>query len=129
MYYRLRLDSYSEEDSNGKQVAKYSFGYNNGLPCKASAAIDYWGYYNGKENFNGRYHTLLPKHWDELTSDVEDGFPKTVYFTGADRRFYENCASAFDDWLSVRNVTIKRQNTPAGRQRFLPVHRCCSPVL
>lgn len=94
MYYRLRLDSYSEEDSNGKQVAKYSFGYNNGLPCKASAAIDYWGYYNGKENFNGRYHTLLPKHWDELTSDVEDGFPKTVYFTGADRRFYENCASA-----------------------------------
>ena len=94
MYYRLRLDSYSEEDSNGKQVAKYSFGYNNGLPCKASAAIDYWGYYNGKENFNGRYHTLLPKHWDELTSDVEDGFPKTVYFTGADRRFYESCASA-----------------------------------
>ena len=94
MYYRLRLDSYSEEDSNGKQVAKYSFGYNNGLPCKASAAIDYWGYYNGKENFNGRYHTLLPKHWDELTSDVEDDFPKTVYFTGADRRFNENCASA-----------------------------------
>ena len=94
MYYRLRLDSYSEEDSNGKQVAKYSFGYNNGLPCKASAAIDYWGYYNGEENFNGRYHTLLPKHWDELTSDVEDGFPKTVYFTGADRRFNENCASA-----------------------------------
>ena len=92
MYYRLRLDS--EEDSNGKQVAKYSFGYNNGLPCKASAAIDYWGYYNGEENFNGRYHTLLPKHWDELTSDVEDGFPKTVYFTGADRRFNENCASA-----------------------------------
>ena len=94
MYYRLRLDSYSEEDSNGKQVAKYSFGYNNGLPCKASAAIDYWGYYNGEENFNGRYHTLLPKHWDELTSDVEDGFHKTVYFTGADRRFNENCASA-----------------------------------
>lgn len=94
MYYRLRLDSYSEEDSNGKQVAKYSFGYNNGLPCKASAAIDYRGYYNGEENFNGRYHTLLPKHWDELTSDVEDGFPKTVYFTGADRRFNENCASA-----------------------------------
>ena len=93
MYYRLRLDSYSEEDSNGKQVAKYSFGYNNELPCKASAAIDYWGYYNGEENFNGRYHTLLPKHWDELTSDVEDGFPKTVYFTGADRRFKENCAS------------------------------------
>ena len=29
-----------------------------------------------------------------MTSDVEDGFPKTVYFTGADRRFYENCASA-----------------------------------
>lgn len=94
MYYRLRLDNYSEEDSNGKQVAKYSFGYNNELPCKASAAIDYWGYYNGKENFNGRYHTLLPKHWEELTSDVEDGFPKTVYFTGADRRFNESCASA-----------------------------------
>ena len=94
MYYRLRLDNYSEEDSNGKQVAKYSFGYNNELPCKASAAIDYWGYYNGEENFNGRYHTLLPKHWEELTSDVEDGFPKTVYFTGADRRFNESCASA-----------------------------------
>lgn len=94
MYYRLRLDSFCEEDANGKQVAKYSFGYNNGLPCKTSAAVDYWGYYNGQENFNGRYHTLLPKHWDELTSDVENGFPTEMYFTGADRRFNESCAAA-----------------------------------
>lgn len=92
MYKRLRLDSYSENDASGTPVAKYSFNYYGSLPCKCSAAIDYWGYYNGQENSNGRYHTLLPKHWSEQTADVENGFPVSMQYTGADRRFNESCA-------------------------------------
>ena len=90
MYYRLRLDSFGEEDSNGNQLGRYSFGYYDGLPCKASAAVDYWGYFNGRENYTGKYHTLLPTHWSERTSDVEQGFPLYMNFSLGDRRFDEN---------------------------------------
>lgn len=94
MYYRLRLDSFGEEDSNGNQLGRYSFGYYDGLPCKASAAVDYWGYFNGRENYTGKYHTLLPTHWSERTSDVEQGFPLYMNFSLGDRRFDENNAKA-----------------------------------
>lgn len=99
MYYRLRLDRVWEETVEGttvKTMPAYSFGYSlPNLPCKASAAIDYWGYYNGKENYNGTYHTMLPKGWDEQTDDDASLFPDnrlTVF--GADRRPDGNCAKA-----------------------------------
>lgn len=94
MYKRLRLDSFWEESPTGNQTNKYSFGYYGDLPCKASAAVDYWGYYNGCENFTGVYHTLLPKQWGMGTSDVEKGFPISVHYDGADRRFNETYATA-----------------------------------
>lgn len=94
MYYRLRLDSFGEQDSCGVDKGRYTFRYYEGLPCKASAAVDYWGYFNGQENYTGKYHTLLPTHWSEQTSDVEQGFPLYMNFSFGDRRFNENYAKA-----------------------------------
>jgi len=97
MYYRLKLEKVWEETMDGstlKVKPAYLFNYSSQeLPCKASAAIDYWGYYNGKENNtgygsnNGSYHTLIPKGWDVLTYDNALNFPDSYLSThGADRR-------------------------------------------
>lgn len=97
MYYRLKLEKVWEETIEGSTVKKkpaYLFGYSlQELPCKASAAIDYWGYYNGKENNtgigsnNGSYHTLIPKGWDMITYDNSLNYPDSYLSTyGADRR-------------------------------------------
>lgn len=97
MYYRLKLDSLWEEtveESTVKKKPAYLFNYSNiTLPCKASAAIDYWGYYNGKENntgmgsYYGFYHTLIPKGWDMITYDNALNYPDPYLSThGADRR-------------------------------------------
>lgn len=99
MYYRLRLDKVWEEAIEGTILKKhpaYSFSYSDkNLPGKASAAIDYWGYYNGKENFNGTYHTMLPRGWNNNTSDDASLFPDaSLAYYGADRRPDGNCAQA-----------------------------------
>ena len=94
MYYRLRLDSFGEQDSNGVCKGLYKFRYFDGLPCKASASVDYWGYFNGQENSIGKHHTLLPTHWSERTADVEQGFPLYMNLSLGDRRFNENYAKA-----------------------------------
>lgn len=97
MYYRLKLEKVWEETVEGSTVKKkpaYLFGYSSKeLPCKASAAIDYWGYFNNKENNtgvgsnNGTYHTLVPRGWDMITYDNALNFPDTYLSThGADRR-------------------------------------------
>lgn len=60
IYKRLRLDKLQEVGSDNSTKPAYKFNYYGDLPGKNSAAQDYWGYYNGQENNNGRYHTLLP---------------------------------------------------------------------
>lgn len=97
MYYRLKLEKVWEETVEGSTVKKkpaYLFNYSyKELPCKASAAIDYWGYFNNKENNtgvgsnNGTYHTLIPRGWNMITYDDALNFPDTYLSThGADRR-------------------------------------------
>lgn len=75
MYYRLMLNKIWEEGINdaGEVIKKpaYIFSYYPmQLPCKASAAVDYWGYYNGKENNIGTTHTLIPRG---ISADIYDG--------------------------------------------------------
>ena len=97
MYYRLKLEKMWEETVDGTTVNKkpaYLFNYYyRDLPCKASAAIDYWGYYNGKENNtgvgsnSGTYHTMIPRGWTTNTYDDAFRFPDSYLSThGADRR-------------------------------------------
>lgn len=90
MYKRLRLDSFWEENvnSNSSHINKYKFAYNDDLPCKASSAVDYWGYYNGQNNMRGSYHSMLAKCWDERSEDATYDIPtymKSELY--ADRRF------------------------------------------
>lgn len=65
LYKRLKLKSIKEEvenvDGNKVSLPPYEFSYDeNSLPAKTSAARDYWGNYNGRENAGGRYyHTFL----------------------------------------------------------------------
>ena len=99
MYYRLKLDKMWEETVEGTTIKKkpaYQFGYSDKLlPCKSSAAIDYWGYYNGKENYNGSYHTLIPKGWSMPTYDDASNFPDAYLSQyGADRRADASYAQA-----------------------------------
>ena len=54
---RLRLDSVVVQDKNGINVERYKFEYNSlMLPGYGSKMIDYWGYYNNKNN-----NTLVPQ--------------------------------------------------------------------
>ncbi len=100
MYLRLRLDKLQEFGSDGSSKPAYTFCYNDGLPGKNSAAQDYWGYYNGRENRSGiafekdyydrmkRYHTLIPRHYDECDDGLEneDELNRYLNLYGADRR-------------------------------------------
>lgn len=48
---RLKLNSVDFYDKNIVNKNSYVFDYNNGqLPSKTSNAVDYWGFFNGKEN-------------------------------------------------------------------------------
>lgn len=73
MYKRLRLDKLQEIGSDGKAKPAYEFQYDTeNLPCKNSAAQDYWGYYNGQENYNEAkgYHSLLPYPYGDTSDKV-----------------------------------------------------------
>lgn len=85
---RLCLDGIWEEDisNSSNKIGEYGFTYTGNLPSKASASVDYWGYYNAAENYNGLYHTTLPKGWDERTADNVSNFSVTLNRTSADRR-------------------------------------------
>lgn len=80
MYCRLMLNKVWEEGVNsaGATIKKpaYIFSYCPiNLPCKASAAIDYWGHYNGKENIIGTTHTLIPRAINKDNYDGTYSFP------------------------------------------------------
>ena len=96
MYSRLRLDSVWEENPQSKRetINKYKFAYHDGLPCKASAAVDYWGYFNGAENLKGTYHVLIPRSWDEKSDAAVYDAKFREGFVGADRRPNANYVAA-----------------------------------
>ena len=58
--YRLKLDNVMEVSSS--ETLTTSFSYNSlDLPSKRSCAQDYWGYYNGQENYvSGRGYSMIP---------------------------------------------------------------------
>ena len=115
MYKRLILNKVWEESEDGgitHSKPPYMFNYNStDLPCKASAAVDFWGYYNGKENYNGTYHTLIPRKWGAGTYEGVDSFPDSyLALHGADRRISETHMQAG----MLRSITY-----PTGATTYL----------
>lgn len=94
LYLRLRLDKMWESAADGSAKPPYQFDYFcnvdkfGSLPGKNSASQDYWGYYNGRENYNTKYHTMLPKSYGNTYDDVCSFKDTTKYLDlrGADRR-------------------------------------------
>ena len=82
--YRLKLDNVKEIASTDTLTT--SFTYNKlELPSKRSCAQDYWGYYNGKENYvKGFGYTLIPTPQDFMSYNYSAVLSKSGY-TGADR--------------------------------------------
>lgn len=97
LYSRLKLSSIHEEayNTNGAKVLQnpYQFSYDGtSLPSKTSAAVDYWGNYNGQENSGGDYyHRLITRP----SFDGESG--KNLYpliQVGADNRYNSSTVTA-----------------------------------
>lgn len=88
MYLRLKLDKMWESAADGSVKPAYQFTYLNDLPGKNSSSQDYWGYYNGQENYNQKYHTMLPKSYGDTYDDVCSfkDYGRYLDGNGADRR-------------------------------------------
>ncbi|WP_163406897.1 RHS repeat protein [Flavobacterium ajazii] len=103
-YDRLRLDSVQELNGLAK-IPPYIFSYNtNSLPEKTSYAIDYWGYYNDKDNSNIQTQVIRGEQFNRqnpleiyeenigfgsttkmLSPAYENIFIDKVYINGANR--------------------------------------------
>ena len=102
-YGRLKLDSVSETAST--ETLTTSFSYNPlELPSKRSCAQDYWGYYNGKDNYvEGRGHTLIPAPTDFMTSNYSQRLSSVT--EGADR---------FSDGYFMQAAMLNKVVYPTG---------------
>ena len=111
MYYRLILNRMWEEGINdaGGVIKKpaYSFGYSPiELPCKASAAVDYWGYYNGKENSVEDSHTLIPRG---ISANNYDGT-----YSFSDKYIRQVGANRFADESNMKAGMLTSIQYPTG---------------
>jgi hypothetical protein len=109
IYKRLKLTSIQEEviDEQGqtKTLPSYLFSYSGTLPAKSSAAVDYWGFYNGQENesnhpetghFSGRAigHILIPNP-TEIEENSTNAHPsELINMAWANRKFNPNTVSS-----------------------------------
>lgn len=74
---RLKLDSIAIFSGSGELMEKYRFEYKQDkvLPAYKSAAKDYWGYYNGKENSSLIPQMTVPYQLGSITigSNIPNG--------------------------------------------------------
>ncbi|MGJ1419084.1 hypothetical protein ACR79T_05625 [Sphingobacterium spiritivorum] len=88
---RLKLDLISAENvAEGKKIRLYDFHYDvsKSFPSRLSTSVDYWGFYNGKNNqlnyipngyyFNGRNYTYRTNLADK---SVDENYAKTGILT------------------------------------------------
>ncbi len=100
VYNRLMLVSVTEQSVNESGVVTgslppYSFSYNSPeLPCKRSAAVDYWGFYNGKENSGGGFGHMLIVNKSHSAEDAYNAYPYVQAIPYADNRPNPNTVKA-----------------------------------
>ena len=70
---RLKLCSVSDGISpDASQTHHFEYDETKQMPKKTSHSIDFWGYYNGKENAVGNTHTTIPRPYT-CYNNVSDG--------------------------------------------------------
>lgn len=70
--HRLKLDSITDT-LHPEDDTSTTFTYSNvNLPIKNSKSIDYWGYYNAKNNLNSIPHMLVPVTYQNVSTAYED---------------------------------------------------------
>jgi len=111
---RLRLDSIYEGSATSF-VNKYKFQYNKSiiLPAKNSNAIDYWGYYNGKNFYTGCWRGVLKTNSTlpaVSVGNVLENNVKEYQYDGADRHADSKYMSA--------GILISIQYPTGGRTCF-----------
>ncbi|MDR2057040.1 MAG: hypothetical protein LBP83_01925 [Dysgonamonadaceae bacterium] len=109
IYKRLKLTSIQEEVVNEqgqtKKLPPYQFNYSGTPPAKSSAAVDYWGFYNGQENeskypetghFNDRAigHILIPNPTTIEENSTNAHPSDLINMAWANRKFNPNTVSS-----------------------------------
>ncbi|MDM1557498.1 MULTISPECIES: hypothetical protein, partial [Chryseobacterium] len=87
---RLFLNQINEEGGDESVISSYKFEYNpTELPNRHSSSIDYWGYYNGKQNSTNIFTDVKDGSRDVDGTEAEAGIlTKIVYPTGGIESFY-----------------------------------------
>ncbi|MBV7269212.1 RHS repeat domain-containing protein [Winogradskyella luteola] len=107
-YKRLRLDKVSIQNALGEDNEEYVLEYNpQKLPHRFSRSIDYFGYFNGKDNIDlipkANYYTSIPTaYWGKADRSVQPAYTqaevltKITYPTGGYEEFiWENNSISF----------------------------------
>ena len=128
---RLKLSGLSEMSIDGTDSLSYTFTYNETypLPLKTSAAVDFWGYYNGQENI-----TLNSKITDSRSLipsllDCTIGYSTT--FRPLQDNLAEKGACRFSDSEKILSGTLSSITYPTGGKSvfyFEPHRFRSSPV-
>jgi len=87
---RLFLNQINEIGRDGSIISSYKFEYNTTeLPNRHSNSIDYWGYYNGKQNSMNIFTDIKDGNRDVYGNYSEAGIlTKIIYPTGGSENFY-----------------------------------------
>lgn len=113
-YLRLRLDNIQESLYEGnndiQEKPPYVFSYNNTiLPEKTSYSVDYWGYYNGKNN---KYIRVYPFFKQDFYRIGEESTTIRTYKTLVP--FYGNNDGNRDVYLTGANREVDIDKIKAG---------------
>lgn len=111
---RLKLSSFSEMSDDGKDSLTHVFAYHEKypLPMKTSAAVDFWGYYNGQEN-NSRNSSVTDSR--SLIPSLQDciiGY--TLPYSASPAALAVKGACRFSDSEKIVSGTLSEITYPTG---------------
>lgn len=102
--YRLKLNNVREIAATDTLTTSFSYNPTE-LPSKRSCAQDFWGYYNGRDNYvQGRGHTLVPTPQKFMSS----------HYTLALENYSVNGADRYSRGSYMQAAMLNRVDYPTG---------------